>query len=81
MTAAMMRQGGTVKLTPEEFDQKADFLAAIVSSSAGPTSATAALGRHHAGVREGLDLFFDMVRNPRFDAARLEVHKSTRSRR
>ena len=43
MTAAMMRQGGTAKLTPEEFDQKADFLAAIASSSAGPTSATAAL--------------------------------------
>ena len=77
MTAAMMRQGGTAKLTPEEFDQKADFLAAIVSSSAGPTSATAALDVITPALGEGLDLFFDMLRNPRFDAARLDVQKST----
>ena len=77
MTAAMMRQGGTAKMSPEEFDQKADFLAAIVSSSAGSTSATAALDVITQALPEGLDLFFDMVRNPRFDAARLEVQKST----
>ena len=77
MTAAMMRQGGTAKLTPEEFDQKADFLAAMVSSSAGPTSATAALDVITPALGEGLDLFFDMLRNPRFDAARLDVQKST----
>lgn len=77
MTAAMMRQGGTAKLSPEEFDQKADFLAAILSSSAGPTSATAALDVITPALSEGLDLFFDMLRNPRFDAARLDVQKST----
>ncbi len=77
MTAAMMRQGGTAKLTPEEFDQKADFLAAIVSSAAGATSASAGLDVISPALSAGLDLFFDMVRNPRFDAARLEVQKST----
>ena len=77
MTAAMMRQGGTAKWTPEEFDQKADFLAAIVTSSAGPTSASAALDVITPALGEGLDLLFDMLRNPRFDAARLVVQKST----
>ena len=77
MTAAMMRQGGTTKLSPEEFDQKADFLAAIVSSSAGPTSASAALDVITPALGDGLDLLFDMVRNPRFDDARLDVQKST----
>jgi zinc protease len=77
MTAAMMRQGGTAKLSPEEFDQKADFLAAIVSSSAGATSATAALDVITPALGEGMDLLFDMLRNPRFDGARLEVQKST----
>ncbi len=77
MTAAMMRQGGTTQLSPEDFDQKADFLAAIVSSSAGATSASAALDVITPALGAGLDLLFDMVRNPRFDAARLEVHKST----
>ncbi len=77
MTAAMMRQGGTTKLSPEDFDQKADFLAAIVSSSAGATSAAAALDVITPALGPGLDLFFEMVRNPRFDTARLEVQKST----
>jgi zinc protease len=77
MTAAMMRQGGTAKWTPEEFDQKADFLAAAVSSSAGPTSASAALDVITPALGEGLDLLFDMVRNPRFDEARLAIQKST----
>ena len=77
MTAAMMRQGGTAKLSPEEFDQKADFLAAIVSSSAGATSASAALDVITPALGEGLDLLFDMLRNPRFDEARLAIQKST----
>ncbi|MEO7796042.1 MAG: pitrilysin family protein [Thermoanaerobaculia bacterium] len=77
MTAAMMRQGGTTKLTPEEFDQKADFLAAVVTSSAGATSASAALDVITPALDSGLDLLFDMVRNPRFDEARLAVQKST----
>lgn len=77
MTAAMMRQGGTTRLTPEEFDQKADFLAAMVGSSAGATSASATLDVISPALGEGLDLLFDMVRNPRFDEARLAVQKST----
>ena len=51
MTAAMMRQGGTTKLAPEEFDQQADFLAAIVSSSAGADLGLGGARRHHAGAR------------------------------
>ena len=77
MTAAMMRQGGTTRLTPEQFDQKADFLAAIVGSSAGATSAAASLDVITPALGEGLDLLFDMLRNPRFDEARLAVQKST----
>jgi zinc protease len=77
MTAAMMRQGGTAKLSPEEFDQKADFLAALVSSSAGATAATVGLDVISPALGEGLDLLFDMVKSPRFDAGRLEVQKST----
>lgn len=77
MTAAMMRQGGTTKLSPEEFDQKADFLAALVGSSAGATSASASLDVITPALGSGLDLLFDMVRNPRFDEARLAVQKST----
>jgi zinc protease len=77
MTASMMRQGGTTKLSPEEFDQKADFLAAVLTSSAGATSASASLDVITPALGSGLDLFFDMLRNPRFDEARLAIQKST----
>ncbi|MEO8274592.1 MAG: pitrilysin family protein [Thermoanaerobaculia bacterium] len=77
LTAAMMRQGGTERLSPEEFDQKADFLAAGIGSSAGATSAIATLDVITPALGEGLDLYFDMLRHPRFDEARLAVEKST----
>ena len=75
LTAAMMRQGGTERMTPEEFDQRADFLAASLSSSASPTGATVGLDVLSSALDEGLALLFDMVRRPRFDAARLAVEK------
>ena len=64
-------------LRPVLDSKKADFLAAIVGSSAGATSAAASLDVITPALGEGLDLLFDMLRNPRFDEARLAVQKST----
>ncbi len=76
LTARMMRVGGTASMTPEQFDERADFLAAQISSNAGDTSARASLNVLTHSLDEGLDLLFDMLRHPRFDAARLEVEKA-----
>jgi predicted Zn-dependent peptidase len=75
LTASMMREGGTAKMTPEEFDQRADFLAANLGAGAGPTAANASLDVLSSGLDEGLGLLFDMVKSPRFDEARLEVER------
>ena len=75
LTATMLRQGGTARLTPEEFDQRADFLAARLGSGAGATDATASLDALASTLDEGLGLLFDMVERPRFDEARFAVVK------
>jgi len=75
LTATMLRKGGTASLTPEQFDEKVDFLAAQIGSSAGDVRATASLDVITPALGEGLDLFFEMLTAPRFDAARLEIEK------
>jgi zinc protease len=75
LTATLMRVGGTQSLAPEAFDERADFLAANVSAASGDTGSRASLNVMTSALGGGLDLLFDMVRNPRFDAARLAVEK------
>ncbi|MCB1008770.1 MAG: insulinase family protein [Acidobacteria bacterium] len=75
LTATMLRKGGTASLSPEAFDEKADFLAAGISSSAGDLAAIAALDVITPALPEGLDLFFQMLREPRFDEKRLAIEK------
>lgn len=75
LAATMLRQGGTERMTPEQFDQRADFLAANLTSSASATGATVALDVLSSALDDGLGLLFDLVRTPRFDAARLAVEK------
>ncbi len=75
LAATMLRKGGTRALTPEEFDEKVDFLAAGLTSSTADLSATAALDVITPALAEGLDLFFAMLREPRFDDERLGIEK------
>jgi predicted Zn-dependent peptidase len=75
MTASLMRLGGTATRTPEQFDEAADFIAAQIGSSAGNTGARASFNVMTASLGPGLDLLFDMLRNPRFDEERLSVEK------
>jgi predicted Zn-dependent peptidase len=75
LTAGLMRLGGTATRTPEQFDESADFLAAQIGSSAGDSGARASLNVLTSALDPGLDLLFDMLRNPRFDEERLKVEK------
>jgi zinc protease len=70
-----MRVGGTAKRTPQEFDERADFLAAQIGSSSGDTGARVSLNVLSTALDEGLDLLFEMLRAPRFDDERLAVEK------
>jgi predicted Zn-dependent peptidase len=76
LTAAMaqlMRSGGTTTIRPDALDEQFDFLATNAGVGAGGETVTASLNCLASNLDESLRLFFDMLRNPGFDPARLEV--------
>lgn len=78
LTAAMaqlMRSGGTTTIKPDALDEQFDFLATNAGVGAGGETVTASMNCLAANLDESLRLFFDMLRNPGFDAARLAVMK------
>ena len=73
---SLLRSGGTQRWTAEEFDEEADFLAASISTSAGLNSCGADLNVLTKDLDKGLDLFFEMLKNPAFQQDRLDLHQS-----
>ncbi len=76
LTGSQIRAGGTTSKTPEQFDEAADFLAANISSGIGSTQGSANLNVLTKDIDAGLALYFDMLRNPGFQADRLALAKS-----
>jgi len=76
LTGSQLRSGGTASLTPSDFDEELDFLAANVGSRIGSTSGSANMNCLTKDVEQCLGLFFEMLREPRFDAERLDLAKS-----
>jgi len=75
LTGEQMRDGGTQDLTPEELDEKIEFLAAQMSTFIGDTRGQATLSCLSKDVDESLKLFVEMLRYPRFDEARFRLAK------
>ncbi|MBP7146658.1 MAG: insulinase family protein [Acidobacteria bacterium] len=75
LTGTMMRKGGAGELNAEQFDERADFLAAQISSSGGATQSSAGLDCISPVLDDALNLFFDMLRRPRFQEDRLAIEK------
>jgi zinc protease len=76
MTARMIRDGGTAKRKPAEFDEELDFLATEVSVAATDTFTTATMNCLKSNLDESLALFVEMLRTPGFDADRLATGKA-----
>jgi zinc protease len=76
LTGSQIRVGGTTSKTAEQFDEAADFLAANLSSGIGETQGTANLNCLTKDIDAGLALYFDMLKNPGFQADRLALAKS-----
>ncbi|MBE9547820.1 MAG: insulinase family protein [Proteobacteria bacterium] len=76
LTASMMRDGGTRQMTPEELDEKLEYLATSVSVSIGNTSSTAGMNTLSTNLDESLDLLFDVIAEPRFDTERFKIKKN-----
>jgi len=78
LTAAMLPLGGAGERSAEEFDDAVDSLAVELSSSAGARRADVGLNCIAPVLDEALELFFDMLRTPRFQEDRLEIEKGRR---
>ncbi len=76
LTASMMRDGGTKKLSPEDLDEKLEHLATTVTVNIGSTSSAAEMNSLSANLDESLELLFDVMAEPRFDAERLAIKKT-----
>ncbi|HKH46781.1 MAG TPA: pitrilysin family protein [Thermoanaerobaculia bacterium] len=72
-TAALVRRGGTASRPPDAFDEQVDFLGADIESLANVTRSGATLNVSSQSLGEGLGLFCEMIRAPRFDAGRVAV--------
>ena len=75
LTGEQLRDGGTTSLSPEELDDRVEFLAASLTSRVGDTRGVAGLSLLAKDVDEGLELLVDMLRRPRFDEERLRLAK------
>ena len=61
---SLLRSGGTARWTAEAFDEEADFLAANILTSASLTSSNVTLNVQTKDLDRGLDLLFEMLKNP-----------------
>jgi predicted Zn-dependent peptidase len=75
LTARLMRVGGAGERSSAELDEAIDFLAAQIAVGSGDTGSRASLNVLSGALDDGLDLLFDILRAPRFEADRLEVEK------
>ena len=73
MTGSVMRDGGTVSLTPHQLDAELEFMASSVESSFGTDSGTVTMTTLTRNLPRTLELFNEVLFRPRFDAQRLEV--------
>ena len=73
LTGSQMRSGGTVALAPEALDRYLEGRAASIESSIGDDSGSAGMSVLKQDFGEVLQVFSDVLRQPRFDPARLEV--------
>lgn len=78
LAGEQIRDGGTQDLTPEELDEKAEFLAAQLFSNIGETSGSAGISLLSKDIDAGLDLLINMLRYPRFDETRFRLAKERR---
>lgn len=74
-TGSLMRNGGTIDLTPDALDALLDARAASIGSSFSDEYGEVGLGCLAEDFEEIFGHFFNVVAHPRFDAGRIEILK------
>jgi zinc protease len=75
LMGTVWRTGGAGKLDAKALDEELDFLAASLSTSVGGVSGSVTLNLLSKDLDRGLALMMDVLREPRFDEARLAKAK------
>lgn len=76
LTSEVWRTGGAGNLGPAELDEELAFLAADLSVNIGGTGGSVSLQVLSKDFDRGLELFMDVLLNPRFDQERLDKARS-----
>ncbi len=76
ITGATIRSGGSKDWAPDKLDETLEFIAGSVETSIGKESGSASLSVLSKDIDLGLKIFADVIRNPRFDPARVELAKA-----
>jgi zinc protease len=76
MAGNQIRAGGTIKWPSDQFDEEVDFLAATITSNITDTQGSANLNCLSKDIDKALELFFDMLKNPRFQRDRIDLYKN-----
>lgn len=67
------RSGGTSTLKPEELDEQLEFVAANISTDPDGELSSIKMNCLQKDSKQVLDIFFDVIRRPAFDAERLGI--------
>ena len=76
ITGSAIRSGGTKKRTPDQLDEILERKAISVETMIGEENGKASLSVLSKDLNEGLEIFADVLRNPRFDQERFELSKA-----
>lgn len=75
LVGTMLRTGGTTKRSWEEVDREVDRLAMDISTGVGSESGNASITVLSEKLEPGLNLLFEMLRDPAFDPEKLALAK------
>lgn len=75
LLARALRGAGTINYTADQFDQKLDSMAINLNIDFGKDHGTAGLSSLSEFSDEALEMFFEMIFSPAFDAERVEIFK------
>jgi predicted Zn-dependent peptidase len=76
ITGSAIRSGGTKKRAPDQLDEILERKAISVETMIGEENGKASLSVLSKDLNEGLEIFADVLRNPRFDQDRFELSKA-----
>lgn len=75
LVGEMLRRGGTKTYKPDQLEEKLDFLVANLNVAMAQEQCSASINVLQKDAAEGLKILADVLRNPAFDAERLELAK------